>query len=140
MRRTVNGGTEVVYQQQFNPGPTSAKIADLVTGTTRLLAADAWSPVWSPDGTRIAYKLFDDGIYVSNPDGTARLKITNNSLDITAGWSPDSKYILFERHIIKNAKGVYQESSDVLRVPVAGGTAVNLTKDIDGYDQAVCWR
>lgn len=66
---------------------------------------------------------------------------TNNSTrDIPRGWSPDSKYILFERNTIKNAKGVYQETSGVLRVPAAGGTAVNLTTDIDGYDQAMYWR
>jgi hypothetical protein len=37
--------------------------------------------------------------------------------------------------IIKN-----NTQSDVLRVPETGGTAVNLTKDIDGYARAMYWR
>jgi hypothetical protein len=41
---------------------------------------------------------------------------------------------------MKNNKGVYDYLSDVLRVPATGGTAVNLTKDIDGYARANYWR
>ncbi len=134
-------GDEVVYELRPNPGPTSSKIADLVTGTTRLLAANGSSPFWSPNGTRIAYKLFNDGIYVSNPDGSARLKITNNGNDDTAGWSPDSKYVLFSRVSWHSIKGGGTEFlCDVLRVPATGGTAVNLTKNIDGYAVANDWR
>jgi hypothetical protein len=128
-------GDEVVYEVSDNPGPPNVKIADTVSGMTRLLAADGYTPVWSPDGTRIAYKLQNDGIYVSNPEGAARLKITNNSLDMTAGWSLDSKHVLFNRMIIKN-----NAQSDVLRVPATGGTVVNLTNDIDGYARAMYWR
>jgi hypothetical protein len=136
-------GDEIVYQLTGNPGPTSAMIAELVTGTTRLFAAGGSTPVWSPDGRRIAYWL-SDGIYVSNPEGTARSKITTNNssrYDETAGWSLDSQQVLFNRTIIKSVKGGGQQyQCDVMRVPATGGTAVNLTKDIDGYDRAVYWR
>lgn len=137
-------GDEVVYQLTGNPGPTSAMIVDLVTGETRLFAANGWRPVWSPDGTRIAYTL-SDGIYVSNLDGTARLKITNNNAshyDQTAGWSTDSKHVLLNRMTSTKIRGLdyIPFIPDVLRVPAMGGTAVNLTKDIDGYAQAMYWR
>jgi WD40-like Beta Propeller Repeat len=133
-------GDEIVYQLTGNPGPTSAMIVDLVTGTSRLLAANGWTPVWSPDGTRIAYRVNNDGIYVSNPDGTARLKLTKSSYDSTAGWSPDGKHVLFNRLVIRNRKNVYYYDSDVMRIPATGGTAVNLTKDIDGTAWAKYWR
>jgi hypothetical protein len=132
-------GNEVVYRQSFNNGTTSAMIADTVTGTTRLLAANGYNPVWSPDGTRIAYSV-SGNIYVNNPAGTAVLKITNNGWDSTVGWSLDSRHVLFNRGSMKNNKGVYDYLSDVLRVPATGGTAVNLTKDIDGYAWAKYWR
>jgi hypothetical protein len=139
-------GTQVVYELTGNPGPTSAKIADVVTGTTRLFAANGQTPVWSPDGTRIAYGL-SDGIYVSNTNGTARLRITKNTAsqyDETTGWSLDSQQVLFNRTTIKNITrpkgGGQQYQSDVMRVPATGGTALNLTNDIDGYDQAMYWR
>lgn len=134
-------GDALVYQQQPNPGESAAKVSDLLTGTTNLLASNAYAPVWSPDGSRIAYKLFNEGLYVINPNGSGLLKITNGSADDTAGWSPDGKHVLFHRLIVKSIKGGYQEyHSDVFRVPATGGTAVNLTKDIDGYARAIYWR
>jgi hypothetical protein len=134
-------GSEIVYQQEPNGEQPSAKIVNLATGEKRLLAERAYSPVWSPDGSRIAYKLFNDAIYAVNPDGTGLLKISSNSSDLTAGWSPDSQYVLLNRLIVKSIKGGYQEyHSDVLRVPAGGGKAVNLTSDIDGYARSAFWR
>jgi hypothetical protein len=136
-------GTKVVYQLTGNPGSTSAMIADFVTGTTRVFAANGYAPVWSPDGTRIAYTL-SDGIYVSNLEGTANLRITNNNsshYDQTRGWSTDSQQVLFNRITIKSVKGGGQLSqSDVFRVPATGGTAVNLTNDINSNAHATYWR
>jgi hypothetical protein len=137
---------EIVYQLTGNPGQTFAMIVDLVTGTPRLFAADAWTPVWSPDGTRIAYwvGVGNEGVYVSKPDGTALLQITtsnNNHYDQTAGWSLDSQHVLVIRNTIKTIKGGGVEYlSDVMRVPASGGTIVNLTKDIGGQARAVYWR
>jgi hypothetical protein len=127
-------GTQVVYQLKGNPGAASVWIADMVSGTTVLFADDSWEPSWSPDGARIAYKPYNEGIRIAYPDGTGQVQITKNGLDVSPGWSPDSKHILFNRYIIRNVKGVYEQSADILRVPATGGTAFNLTKDIDGLD------
>jgi Tol biopolymer transport system component len=58
------------------------------------------SPVWSPDGKRIAYLYRNVGgndIYLINPDGSDKVKITNsdkNSSYQLPQWSPDSNKIL----------------------------------------------
>jgi len=57
-------------------------------------------PVWSPDGSKIAFCSSRDGnyeIYVTNADGSNQTRLTNNKNDdFDPVWSPDgSKIILY---------------------------------------------
>ena len=55
------------------------------------------SPVWSPDGRRIAFVSRRDGkaLYVMNADGSG-LRIVARVSDATPAWSPDGRRIVFE--------------------------------------------
>src|SRR5690606_30395331 len=74
-----------------------------VTQLTNSLASDRY-PVWSPDGTRIAFMSDRDGndeIYVMNADGSNVIRLTNNNAyDGMPAWSPDGSQIAFvsDRH------------------------------------------
>lgn len=58
------------------------------------------APVWSPDGTRVAFESLRDGdseIYVMEADGSNPVNLTRNPAEDRApAWSPDGGRIAFE--------------------------------------------
>jgi Tol biopolymer transport system component len=87
------------------------------------------SPQWSPDGTKIAFDSRPVNgweIYVADPtEGNPRKLVTNVSRKLRPHWSSDGKWIYF-RSYEAGKTGVY-------RCPAAGGDAIALSHDIDGF-------
>ena len=90
---------DVAAVSAFSPSlPVVPKARKLTSNSV-----DDWSPVWSPDGNKIAFVSDDGGdsdseIYVMDTDGSNRRKLTNNRVhDFDPVWSPDSRYIFFTR-------------------------------------------
>ncbi len=59
-------------------------------------ADNASEPVWSPDGSRVAF-VCDNGICIINADGTGLTTIPNTMDDDYPSWSPDGTRIAFVR-------------------------------------------
>ncbi len=79
-------------------------VADLQRGTRMRLtfdAADDLNPVWSPDGTRIAFtsdRKHERDIYQKLADGSGQDELLLESKDgqkNVEDWSPDGKYLLY---------------------------------------------
>jgi hypothetical protein len=98
------------------------------------------APVWSPDGTRIAFESMRDGnseIYVMDADGTDQVNLTGNPAhDHAPAWSPDGTQIAFES-LRDGARDLYVMRSDgteQVRLTFGVGLSVAPHWDIGGSE------
>jgi Tol biopolymer transport system component/C-terminal processing protease CtpA/Prc len=79
-----------------------------------------WRPRFSPDGTRLAFSSERSGggdVYTFDLRTGALARLTfHEALEAADAWSPDGAYVYFS-----SPRG-FAATSDVLRVPAAGGT------------------
>ena len=87
------GVLEIATQTGF-PGTYDIALVDVPTGRvtmlTRSLEADTW-PVWSPDGTLLAWGTSQTGEHIARRDGT--LVRTIEGPDYQSVWSPDGRWL-----------------------------------------------
>jgi uncharacterized repeat protein (TIGR01451 family) len=105
-------------------GSNPANLTRTLPGSTHLPTDQ--DPVWSPDGTRIAFASDRDqfgnlDIYVMNADGTDVERLTDDAADdVEPSWSPNGNSIAFTSDRTGDAE-IFVVSTDV------GDTPVNLT-------------
>jgi dipeptidyl aminopeptidase/acylaminoacyl peptidase len=118
--------------------PSHLYLVGLAGGTPRQLTSGEFSqtsPAWSPDGRTIVFEqdstenqeVSDDGyptLYLFTlGDSTVRQLRTGFPQSSGGAWSPDGRTIAF---VCSKGRGM---ENDICTVPVAGGTAKNLTAD-----------
>lgn len=100
------------------------------------LSGISYDPVWSPDGSRIAFvsqELGSDDIWLVNADGTGAKALTANlwEWDKHPSWSPDGQQIIFWS-IRTGVKQIYVMDAD-------GSNVRNISNtECDEYDPIWC--
>ncbi|MHB1295734.1 MAG: hypothetical protein ACYC4R_12145 [Anaerolineae bacterium] len=109
--------------QVFRTSPEEGADAVQLTNLRKL----SYDPVWSPDGSRIAFVSQDGGsddVWVVRPDGTLARNLTgdSNDFDKHPSWSPDSTRIVFwsNREGVKAVYVMDAEGRDVRRLGNSG--------------------
>lgn len=97
---------------------------------TRLTTSDDYesSPVWSPDGSLIAYASDRHGNFdifvMPSTGGTPRRLTTHSSAETPEAFSPDGKYVLYSASIQDPSQSALFPTarlSELYQVPVKGG-------------------
>ena len=88
----------------------------------------AFYPVWSPDGTKIAFHA-NLGIYVMSSEGKDVKRLSHAELNGGLSWSPDGKKIVFRQKTAKQVFDIYTMNPD-------GSQVQKLTKGLYSQFQA----
>lgn len=91
--------------------------------------ADDREPVWSPDGSKIAFGSQRDNIpetYVMNADGSNQVNLTGSTADDTSSpaWSPDGLQIAFTSY---SRAGKFSNTADVFIYTIGTGNINRIT-------------
>ncbi|MBI1798211.1 MAG: PD40 domain-containing protein [Candidatus Eisenbacteria bacterium] len=104
------------------------------------IAIHDYDPSWSPLGTAIVYDRDDRRLILKGlPESgdTTEVLVSasgdlNNSGDATPAISPDGQWVAFSRRESTGPRHIY-------KVPITGGTATQLTNEVDGVNFYPQW-
>ena len=103
-----------------------------------------FSPDWSPDGTTIAFEVFDGhswNIYTVHPDGTDLRPLADGPGDeIQPVWSPDGSLVAYMASPQGSGAGGNNTGTYDVYTTRLNGTVTRVTTDAGGAGGSLAWR
>lgn len=131
-----DGGT-VAFTRTDQNGSAIFTIGIDGTGLTLLTNIQGADPVWSPDGSQIAFVGRVGGIYLMNIDGSsAHLVVDRSVVAVHPTWSPDGTRIAFAAP--SEAVGSFR-NYDIWIADIAGGAPTNITQTPGASELSPSW-
>jgi hypothetical protein len=100
--RLSRDGRRLAYFEVSDTGEYDVWTLDLERGTADKLTTDRGrdsEPIWSPDGTRIAYlssaQSGGPGIFIRRADGAGTVERLTNGVHLPSYWSADGKWLAY---------------------------------------------
>lgn len=125
------------YQATQDLTATDLYLLDITSGTTRQLTshkAPDTSPVWSPEGRRIAYVSKRDGelaqLQLLSLDGAEPITLTDLPVAVSnPRWLPDGKHLLFVAEVPKGFAGDFAALKDKIAAEKKRGYSAKVTEN-----------
>jgi WD40-like Beta Propeller Repeat len=95
------------------------------------ISFDASNPVWSPDGTRIAFSMAGN-VWTMNANGTGATKLSTVPVSGAVAWSPDSKQLVFDSFSAPSTFALYV-------IHVGGGSQAVKLNSGNPREEGVSW-
>lgn len=135
--------TMIVWDSQTFQGLLVADLLNVPVVSLPITVGDVEHyPVWSPTGSKIAFRTAD-GIETVSPDGSGRALLLSNtvkkmsaSILHRAYWSPTGDHLVYWSLGQKNGNLRW----DVYRAKSDGTERTNLTGDTDAHTEPLAWR
>lgn len=132
-------GTRLLVRSSTEGRGARIYLLELSSGALQRFAENSSNPVWSPDGSHVAFVSYraeapgNADVFVANADGSEpRAIVDTGADDYFPSWSPDGSMIAFT----SRAHGGDQ---DVFVVDVSGGRLRNLTTGSPDSDETYGW-
>jgi Tol biopolymer transport system component len=124
-------GRYLAYSSWAEDGNLMVK--DLATGSVQQITRDAavrthgspqpWSPIFSPDGSRIAYVWYErtgSSLRIVNRDGSNRRIVTRaGNVDLVYAWSPDGRSLAINQYDAGQSRLSLASIDDGTVVPIS---------------------
>lgn len=128
------GGENVLYTKDGSLYRLSLK-----EGNINLIAEDSFYGSFSPDGQKIAFARRNSGLWVCDPDGGGKKRLTNTSEDWYPIWYPDGEHLFYFSDLGKELGDGAGHLQGMAKISLSDGSIEALLEQKTGKFRSAEW-